>query len=54
MVLANKLERFVYVKLDLIFLIKVRGKCKVLHMDMRLGLQMSILKKVFVADVSGK
>ncbi len=36
---ANKLERFVHSKPDLIFFTKIRGKCKVLHMDIRLGLK---------------
>jgi hypothetical protein len=54
MCVANKLERFVHSKPDPIFVTKMRGKCKVLHMDMRLGLQMSILKKVFVTDGFGK
>ncbi len=35
MALANKLERFVYVKPNLIFLTKY----KVLHMDIKLGLK---------------
>jgi hypothetical protein len=56
MVLASKLERFVHVKLDLIFLIKVRGKCKVLYIELRLhevtnvNLEKKYLSLMFLAN----